>query len=487
MRISELQPVLFLVGCILATEGTVMLIPAIIDLDANNPDWRVFATAAALTGFLGVALAVSNHRGGFELSHKQAFLLTAITWFAVALVGALPYYFASLPLGLADAFFESASGFTTTGSTVLVGLDTMAPGILVWRGLQQWFGGIGIIVLASAVLPILKVGGMQLFHTESSDRSDKIFPQMRKIAASIAGVYVGLTALAAIAYDLAGMTTFEAIIHAMTTIATGGFSTSDASLGHWDNPAVHLVAIVFMIFGSLPFVHYIRVAQGRPGPLLQDPQVRYFAVIVLIAWLILVATRAPLHEEGLGQLALHAAVNIVSVITTTGYASTDYTLWGPLVSMIFLFATVIGGCSGSTSGGLKVFRLQLLLQLVSQQLDRLVYPRGVFPLRHWSERVHSGSDGIPIAVVTFAIAYIGTIVVLAAILAATGLDLVTSFSAAAQAISNVGPGLGPIIGPAGNFASLSDLAKWVLAFAMILGRLEIMTVLVLIAPKFWRT
>jgi trk system potassium uptake protein TrkH len=411
------------------------------------------------------------------------FLLTSLSWIAISAFSALPLMFSQLQLSYTDAFFESISGITTTGSTVLVGLDTMPRDILLWRALLQWLGGIGIIVMAIAILPFIRVGGMRLFQTESSDRSEKPFARAASTAKAIGTVYLALSMICAFAYWLAGMSLFDAITHAMTTLSTGGYSTYDSSLAHFPQPVIHWIAIVFMILGGLPFVQYVRLLKGDHRSLWYDRQVRTFLLFLTIVTLV-VALDLYGSSTMRPEYALRvAALNITSVVTTTGYASADYTTWGHFAVVSFFFLTFVGACSGSTSGGIKIFRFQVAYLLLRNQLYKLIHPYVVMPLRYNDRAV---TNEIVYSLVGFSFFFAVSVALLTLALALVGLDLVTSLSGAATALANVGPGLGDIIGPAGNFATLPDSAKWLLCFGMLLGRLEIMTVLVLFVPAFWR-
>lgn len=279
----DFRPIAFVLGVLLTILAAAMMIPAIVDLANGNPDWQVFVASASVTLFIGVTLNLTSRGNTFDLKPRQAFLLTVLSWVVIAAFGALPFAFSTLGLSYTDAFFESMSGVTTTGSTVLTGLDLMAPGLLLWRALLQWLGGIGIIVMALSIMPLLRVGGMQLFRMESSDTSEKVLPRAAQIASSIGMIYVVLTIFCAIFYVIAGMTWFDGIAHAMTTIATGGFSTSDSSVGLFDSPAVEYVATAFMILGGLPFVLYLRAVRGAPQAVLQDTQVRWFLAVIATA------------------------------------------------------------------------------------------------------------------------------------------------------------------------------------------------------------
>ena len=479
----DIRPVLFVVGILLTTLAVFMFVPAMADATVGNPDWRVFMAAAFFTLFVGVTLGLMNHAGPLRLTVHQTFILTTAVWIIMAAFAALPFAFAELGMSYTDAFFESMSGLTTTGSTVIVGLDDAPPGILLWRALLQWLGGIGIIVMAIAILPMLGVGGMQLFHTESSDQSEKALPRATQVSAVIAVIYLVLTLAAAIAYWSAGMTLFEAVSHAMTTIATAGYSTSDASIGHFQSPAIEWTATVFMIVGSLPFILYFLLVSGQPGALWRDAQLRWFlgllisAVAVMSGWLWWSQDMAPYTALRL------AAFNTVSVITGTGYASTDYAAWGGFAVTLLLFVMVIGGCSGSTTGGIKIFRFQMLHAMIMVQIKRLVQPHGVF-VAHYNRKPIP--DPVADAVMSFFFLFGLTYGLVAVMLAALGLDFVTAMSGAAAALANVGPGLGDIIGPSGTYAPLPDAAKWLLSVAMLLGRLEFFTVLALFTSRFWQ-
>ena len=479
----DIRPVLFVVGILLTTLAGFMFIPALADAIVGHPDWRVFLAAAFFTLFVGVTLVLMNRTGPVRLSVRQTFLLTTAAWAVVAAFAALPFVFARLELGYADAYFEAMSGLTTTGSTVIVGLDAAPPGILLWRALLQWQGGIGIIVMAIAVLPMLGVGGMQLFRTESSDQSEKALPRAGQISAVISIIYLTLTIAAAVAYWAAGMTAFEAACHAMTTIATAGFSTSDGSLGHFQSPAIEWIATLFMVIGSVPFMLYFELVRGNRGALWRDVQVQWFIALVAAAVAVMTAWLWLFRDTAAEQALRHAAFNTISVITGTGYASTDYGAWGGFAVTVLLFVMVIGGCSGSTTGGIKVFRFQMLYAMIVVQIRRLLQPNGVFVARYNRKPI---ADPVADAVMSFFFLFGLSLGLVAVTLAALGLDFLTAISGAATALANVGPGLGDIIGPAGTFAPLPDPAKWLLSGAMLLGRLEFFTVLVLFTPRFWQ-
>ncbi|HYF87859.1 TrkH family potassium uptake protein [Azospirillum sp.] len=481
------RPILFIVSIVLLALAATMLIPAAVDFAYGNPDARVFLYSAAFTGACGGAMALGTRchlHGGLSL--RQAFLLTPLTWTSTAAFAALPFQFGHFPdlsLNYANAFFETMSGLTTTGSTVLVGLDRTTEGILLWRALLQWMGGIGIIGVAIAVLPALRVGGMQLFRTESSDRSQKVLPRAQQIAKAIVAVYAGLTAICGVCYWLAGMTPFEAVVHALTSLSTGGFSTSDSSIGHFESPVLHWLVTLFMLLGSLPFVLYVRTLTGQRDALWKDSQVRTYLAFLAAVILPLSIWLALKHGHDFHDALRLVAFNVVSVVTTTGYAYTDYSQWGNLAVGVFFGLTFMGGCTGSTAGGIKIFRFEVMVTVLRTHFLHLIYPRGVFPRQYGNRQLDD--DVLGSVIVFFALFFTAYSVITIALMA-LGLDFITSASAAVTALANVGPGLGDIIGPAGTFSSLPDSAKWLLSLAMLLGRLELFTVLVLFMPQFWR-
>lgn len=471
-------------GVLVATLGTAMLLPALVDLAADNDDWMIFASSAVVTMLFGFGLFIASRGAPKGLSTRQAMLMTVISWVALVAFGALPFHWSGIVPSYTDAFFESMSGLTTTGATVITGLDIAPPGLLFWRGLLQWLGGLGIIVMAIAVLPMLQIGGMQLFKAEAFDTAEKILPRATQISTSITLVFIAMTGLCVIAYMAAGLAADDAIIHAMTTVATGGFSTKDASIGHFRNPGAEWVSILFMILGSIPFILYVQMLQGRFRPIFADDQVKAFfaflGVAVIAGWMM-----AHFGEHHLGLQGLrHAAFNVVSIATGTGYSSTDYGLWGPHALVFFFVIMFVGGCAGSTSCGIKIFRFQVFFEAVRQHITQVMYPNGVFRAHFNNKPIE---DRVIASVMSFFFLFMTSFMVLAIVLRLSGLDAITALSGAGTALANVGPGLGEIIGPAGSFKSLDDLQKWLLSAGMLLGRLELFTVLVLVLPRFWRS
>lgn len=480
---THFRPAFFVTGLFLIGLALIMWVPLIYIRVLGEEGWREFLYSSAITLASGVVLALLfRQRQGFALVPRQVFVLTTLTWLSVSVFAALPMLLIH-HINFTDAFFETMSGLTTTGSTVLVGLDQASRGLLLWRSLLQWIGGIGFIAMGVLILPFLRVGGMRLFHAESSDRSEKVLPRFESVVKAILLSYVIISVACALAYRMAGMSAFDAVNHAMATVSTGGYSTHDASMGYFDSQPILWVSVLFMILGALPFTLFVQAMRGSPMALWRDRQVRGFLGIVLFFGLLLSAVGMFEHKRD-PMTALSAGFfNVVSVITTTGFASEDYTLWGELAVMVFFYLTFVGGCSGSTAGGLKIFRLQVAYTMLRRQLDRLVHPHAVFTERYNNREI--GEDIIR-SLISFSFFFALTIGLLAVALSAVGLDFMTSMTGAITAVCNVGPGLGAVIGPAGNFSTLPDAAKWLLSIGMLLGRLEIMTVLVLFTPGFWR-
>ncbi len=452
------------------------------DLYTGHEDWKVFLFCIVITAFFGGSLILSNSGQDFTISVRQAFLLTSTSWLTIAIFGALPFCFSELQLSYTDAFFEAMSGITTTGSTVITGLDDAPRGILLWRAMLQWLGGIGIIIMAMSVLPFLKVGGMQIFKTELSE-NEKVLPRTAQLASSISLIYVAITLACAIAFMFTGMGTFDAVAHSMTTISTGGFSTFDSSFGNHDGAWTEIVAILFMLIGSLPFVLYLNAVGGSLRPIVQDSQVRWFMAIVCISIFVTISFLTLHIEMPFLEALRRSSFNVVSIITGTGFSNGDYNLWGGFSVSIFFFLMAVGGCAGSTTCGIKIFRFQVLYAITKVQIEKLIHPHGVF-IPHYNGKPIP--QDVPMSVMSFFFLYALCFTFLAIALSFTGVDFLTAMSGAVTSISNVGPGLGPIIGPSGSFAPLPDSAKWILAAGMLLGRLEIFTILVMLSPNFWK-
>lgn len=485
---TAFRPVVLVTGVLLIGLAAAMLAPMLVAMFASREeDWQAFAWSAAATGFVGAALAISARGPVDNLDVRAAFLLTVVSWVSLAAFAALPLGMSG-ELGAADAFFEAMSGLTTTGSTVMTGLELTDRAVLLWRAILQWIGGVGIVVTAIAILPLLKVGGLQLFRLESSDRSEKLLPRAREIAGLIALIYVGLTAICAIVYRMLGVPGFDAIAHAMTTIATGGFSTSDASMGAFMDERADIAAIFFMLAGGMPFGVYMIALRGNWRAALSDPQMRAFLALSGALVAIMTGYLTLASDLEFARAARLAAFNVVSILTGTGYATADYAgadvRWGPFAFAFFFLLTFVGGCAGSTTCGIKIFRFQVMFAALKAYLSEMVRPHGVAPIRYAGRKL---TDDTVYSVLSFVFLYLASFAVLAIIMSLLGEDFTTAVSAAATSISNVGPGLGGTIGPAGTFASLPDNAKWVLSVGMLVGRLEVLAVLVLFAPSFWRS
>lgn len=464
--------------------GLTMLLPALADLRDGSSDWMVFIRSSAITIMLATLVLLATRGAVYRFSARLGFMLTVCLWLTGCILGALPLYFSHLPLTPAAALFEAVSGITTTGATVLTGLDTLPRGILLWRSLLCWIGGIGFIALALLLLPSLRVGGVQLFHMESSDKSEKVLPRVNQIANGIIIAYLGLTLICMLSYFAVGMTMFDAINHAMTTVATAGFSTHDASLGYFsETPSVLVIATIFMLLSALPFVLYVKLVLPGRSKRLADPQVIVFLTLVLVASFALAVWLRFQYGFGFHRAFLDAIFHFVSVITTTGYAAEDYLLWGPFALGVFFLASFIGGCAGSTSGGIKINRLIILWRLTQASLTRLLSPNTVVKVRYGGSDV---SGDIAQTVLLFLCLYMTSLIIGAMLLVVTGLDFVSAFTGALTALSNVGPGFGDTIGPVGNFSTIKDSALWILSFLMLAGRLEIVTVFILFTPAFWR-
>ncbi len=460
-----------------------MLVPIVVDVLAGNANWQIFLLTMVMSFAVGGMFVLANRGTGDGLTMRQAFLLTTLAWAVLPAFAALPLAFSELNLTYTDAYFEAISGLTTTGSTILSGLDHAPPGLLIWRALLQWFGGIGVVVMAVAVLPMLQVGGMQVFRTESFETVEKILPRAGQISVVISGLYLAFTAICALLYIIAGMGSFDAVAHAMATISTGGFSTRDDSMGHFDSYAIDMITLAFMIIGATPFLLFLQVLRGKPLSLWNDEQTRGFVKLVIILcfsvtlWLVIWKDFSPLEAFRYGSF------NIISVLTGTGYATTDYALWGSFSATLFFLVMFIGGCAGSTSCGIKIFRFQVLLKSMRSWVNHIIQPNGVFVPTYNRRPI---TEDVKSSVMAFMTLFLVIFILLSAAISGTGEDWITSFSSAGTALANVGPGLGEKVGPAGNFSGLADSAKWLMSAGMLIGRLEVFSVLVLFSPAFWR-
>ena len=477
---SNYKTVFFTLGILQIILGIFMLIPIFVQFFFKEIDSSFFG-ASIITIIFGTLFFLSNLDHDKKLNLQQAFLLTALSWLSIAIFGSLPLIFSEVNFSFTNAFFESMSGITTTGSTIIPNLEEMPKAILLWRAILQWLGGIGIIVMAITLMPIMNVGGMQLFKISNSDSSEKILPKSKEIALRLIYIYSGLTTLCAISYKILGMDTFDSITHSMTTIATGGFSNYNESIGFFNSFSIEISAMIFIILGSLPFIAYIKFLNGDRKIFFSDIQIRTFLKIILISILIL---SIYLFLDKSSELNFRTVLfNVISILTGTGYVNAQFDNWGGFPLIIFIGLMFIGGCAGSTTCGIKIFRFQILYSFVLNQLKKIIYPKGIFVLKYNQSPV---DDKFTASIISFIYMYLVIFFTITALLSLTGLDFITSISGAATSISNVGPGLGSTIGPNGNFSSLPDISKWILSFGMILGRLELFAILVLFLPSFWR-
>ncbi len=477
---SNYKTVFFTLGILQIILGASMFLPIIIQLIYSEIDSSFFG-ASIITIVFGTLFFLSNLDHDKKLNLQQAFLLTALSWLSIAIFGSLPFIFSNLNLSFTDSFFESMSGITTTGSTILSNLEITPKSILLWRAILQWLGGIGIIVMAITLMPIMNVGGMQLFKISSNDSSEKILPKSKEIALRLIYIYSSLTILCAFTYWIFGMSIFDSLTHSMTTIATGGFSNYNESIGYFNSIPIEIASMLFIILGSLPFIVYIKFINGNKRIFTSDIQIRTFIKIILIAIIILSIYLIFYDETKFNLRSIF--FNVISILTGTGYVNAEFDGWGSFALVLFLALMFIGGCAGSTTCGIKIFRIQILYLFISNQLKKIIYPKGVFVMKYDKNVIDNKFIS---SIISFIYLYFVIFFILAALLSLTGLDFVTAISGAATSISNVGPGLGNIIGPNGNFSTLPDISKWILTIGMILGRLELFAILVLFIPSFWR-
>ena len=477
---SNYKTVFFTLGILQIILGVFMFIPIIFQFIYSEIDSSFFG-ASIVTIIFGTLFFLSNLDHDRKLTLQQAFLLTALSWLSIAIFGSLPFIFSDLSFSITNAFFESMSGITTTGSTIISNLDEMPKSILLWRAILQWLGGIGIIIMAITLMPIMNVGGMQLFKISNNDSSEKILPKSKEIALRLIYIYSFLTFVCGLTYKFFGMTFFDSLTHSMTTIATGGFSNYNESIGFFNSVSIEISAMVFIILGSLPFIAYIKFISGDKKILINDVQIKTFFKIIFfsVCFLSIYLIFSSSIEFNLRSISF----NIISILTGTGYVNAEFDTWGSFTLILFLGLMFIGGCAGSTTCGVKVFRIQILYLFVVNQLKKIIYPKGVFVLKYDQNPIDNKFIS---SIISFIYMYLVIFFVLTALLSLTGLDFITSISGAATSISNVGPGLGSIIGPNGDFSTLPDTSKWVLTLGMILGRLELFAILVLFLPSFWR-
>ena len=479
---SNYKTVFFTLGILLIILGVAMIVPISFQLIYNEFD-STFIISGIITITFGILFFLSNIDHLKSINTQQAFLLTALSWLSIAIFGSLPFFFSELSLSITDSFFESMSGITTTGATILENIEKSPKGILIWRAMLQWLGGIGVILMAITLMPIMNIGGMQLLKVTSYDTSEKILPKSKEVSLRLITVYLSLTALCSVFYKIFGMNTFDSITHSMTTIATGGFSNYDQSIGYFNNPNIEIISILFILLGSIPFILYIKFISDEKKIIFKDEQVKLFFKLTLISILILFFYLIIVNKN-IYEIHIRSVIfNVVSILTGTGYVTKEFDQWGNFPLIFFLILMFIGGCAGSTTCGIKIFRVHILYYFIRNQLMKIIYPRAIINLKYNNNKV---DDKLIASIISFIYLYILIFFVLASLLTLTGLDFITSISGAASSLSNVGPGLGSEIGPNSNYSSLPNESKWLLSIGMILGRLEIFALLIIFLPSFWR-
>ena len=479
---SNYKTVFFTLGILLIILGVAMIVPVVFQLIYNEFD-STFIASGIITITFGILFFLSNIDHLKLINTQQAFLLTALSWLSIATFGSLPFFFSGLNLSITDSFFESMSGITTTGATILNNIESSPKGILVWRSMLQWLGGIGVILMAITLMPIMNIGGMQLLKISAYDTSEKILPKSKEISKTLITVYISLTFLCALFYKIFGMNTFDSLTHSMTTIATGGFSNYDQSIGYFNNAYIEIVSIIFILLGSIPFILYIKFISDDKKIIFKDEQVKLFFKLTLISILVLFVYLIIVNNS-IFEIHLRSVIfNVVSILTGTGYVTKEFDQWGNFPLIFFLILMFIGGCAGSTTCGIKIFRVHILYYFIRNQLIKIIYPRAIINLKYNNNKVE---DKLIASIISFIYLYILIFFVLASMLTLTGLDFITSISGAASSLSNVGPGLGSEIGPNSNYSGIPDQSKWLLSIGMILGRLEIFAILIIFLPSFWR-
>ena len=480
---STNKTVFFLIGILLIVLGVAMTAPYALQIIFQEES-HSFISASFITVFIGILFVLSNLEREYKLNLRQTFLFSSLAWIMVAIFGSLPFLLSNQNFSFSEAFFESMSGITTTGATIIADLDNSPKSILLWRAIMQWLGGIGIVVMAITILPLLKVGGMQLFKMEGPDSTEKILPRTIEVAAIIILTYVILTLLCGFFYWIFGMTIFDSVSHAMTTIATGGFSTHNDSIGFFKNSNIEIVASIFIILGSIPFISYLKFIRGNRKVFFEDVQIKgliyllLFSILIMFIYLFFIN-----YESNFFDKVRISSFNVISILSGTGYVTDDFGLWGKFSLIFFLLLMFVGGCAGSTACGIKIFRLQMLLIFLKNQVKKLISPNSVIVNKYNNQKI---SDEFINSVLIFIFTFLFIFLIISMLLSISGLDFITSISGAASAISNVGPGLGDMIGPNGNYKDIPNISKWILSFGMLLGRLELFAVLVLFFPSFWR-
>ncbi len=479
----DLRPVAFVIGLLVTAMGVMMLLPMALDWQRGDPNWRAFLAAAMVTGLAGATMAFASASGrGTGLTLRQGFVVTAGVWIVLPLAGAVPFVLGAPGAGLTDAYFEAVSGMTTTGTTVFAGLDALPRGTNLWRGMLNWLGGLGIVIVAMVFLPTMKVGGMQFFRSEGFDTLGKVLPRALDISVALIGIYLALTVACVVTYYSLGLPGFEAVVHALSTVSTGGFSSTDRSFAAFVG-APEVAATIFMIAASLPFIRYVQLARGSVTPLWHDAQVRAY-----LRWIALAVGAVTLHEvlaSGAEPLPMlrQAAFNIVSSFSGAGFTSADLTLWQPFSFVILIVVGLIGGCTSSTACSIKVFRFLVLFEAIRVQIRRLHSPNAMLKPRYEDRTLEP--DVIDSVIVFFTL-FMASFGILTAALSMTGLDSTAAVTAAWTSIANVGPVFGTGVGASGSVGAFPWTAKWLMIGGMLVGRLEMLAFFVLFLPRFWR-
>ena len=480
---NQNKTVFFIIGILLIVLGISMLVPYFLQIFFNENS-HSFLASAFITIFFGILFILANLETEFKLNLQQTFLFSTLAWIFIAIFGSIPFMLSTVNFTISDAFFESMSGITTTGATVMTNLDDSPKSILIWRALMQWLGGIGIVVMAITILPLLKVGGMQLFKMDGSHNTEKILPRTFEVATIIITTYFILTLSCSFLYWIFGMSIFDSIAHSMTTIATGGFSTHNESIGFFKNSNIEIIASIFIVLGSIPFISYLKFIKGNRKIFIQDIQIKGLMYLLIVSiFIMFIYLMLAKYEGSIFEKIRISSFNVISILSGTGYVTDDFGLWGKFSLIFFLFLMFIGGCAGSTACGIKIFRLQMLVIFFKNQIKKIISPNSIMIMKYNNQKI---TDSFINSIIVFVFSFLFIYLIIAMLLSITGLDFLTSLSGAASAISNVGPGLGDMIGPNGNYKNIPDISKWILSFGMLLGRLELFAVLILFFPSFWR-
>ena len=480
---DNLKSSLFVVGNLLVFFSIYSFIPGLFDYYNSGTDWAVFFVISIICLFSGLNISFIFKKKNKDVEVLSAFILTFISWIILTFIGSMPFYMGTPNLSLTNSLFESMSGLTTTGATVITNLDSTSKSILLWRAMLQWLGGIGIIVIAIAIFPILKIGGMQLFQSEFSSKEEKVLPRTTTIATGIGFIYLLLTILCVFFLNITGLNFFDSIAHGMTIIATGGFSTKDMSIGYFDSVYTELVVIFFMIISSLPFILLFQATRGKVYDLINNSQVHFFLALLFVITVMVTFWLQKYYEVDFFQSLRISTFAVVSISTGSGFSTYDFSVWGTFTTLLFLFLMLMGGCSGSSSCGLKVFRIQILLKTSFNLVKKIIQPRGVFIPTYNSREI---GEEVLNSVTGFFFLYMFVFGILTLVLAFDGQGILTSLSGSAAALANVGPGLNDLIGPSGTYSELTNFSKIFLCFGMLIGRLELFPILILLSPQLWR-